>query len=382
MQFLVVNQECTANIFGHTYKLNPIDNPAAGLNDILVADDHSAFELLKKHREILATATFSREEIEGFPIPIGNLAEIPPGSKILILRSGGIGDHVMLTPALKAFRERLSDRGLTLWLSVQEDMFPIFDGLSYIDQLHPLPIPMSVFLQADYFADFSGSGTDAIRPNVHLTDYYMKCLGLDSTLHYNRMPFVSPHLNNSKTIIELFGRMKKAFPKHLFVLLNWFASTDIKSVPPSIFTTLTSKYPEIVFLVAHQESLSDKTAENLKENHIKAINISQHMRTFYDYFTTIYMSDAVICADTSMYHIASLYRKPSIVIIGPTYPILTRYYPQCHFINDSFKGKHCTSPCGRTKGTCPEAHERGTSYSPCLLSVPKDALHKKFRALL
>ena len=43
MQFLVVNRRVTANIFGHTYDLQPIESPSAGLRDILVADKASAW---------------------------------------------------------------------------------------------------------------------------------------------------------------------------------------------------------------------------------------------------------------------------------------------------------------------------------------------------
>ena len=382
MQFLVVKQTCTADIYGHTYTLNAIDSPESGLNDILVVDDYSAFELTNKHQGVLATASFDSDKIKGFPAPLRNLAEIPPNSSIIILRSGGIGDQIMLTPALKALHEKLSDRAPTLSLSVQEDRFPIFRGLPYIDQLFPLPLPMSDFLKADYYADFSDKGAKAAMPDDHMIDIHMKLMGLDPSSHNNKLPTVSQKLVTSSRIIELFHQIIKTFPKRLLVLLNWFASTHVKSLPPSMFASLTREFPEIVFLVAHPRSDHAKTDADLEKNQINAVNISNYMKSLYDYFTAIHLSDAVICSDTSVYHIASIYQKPSIVIIGPTYPILTSYYPKCSYVNASYKGKNCASPCGRTRESCPEAIESDEPYSPCLLSIPQYVMHEAFRKLL
>jgi hypothetical protein len=382
MQFLVAKQPVRANIFGHLYDLTPVHTPGATLRDILVTDDGSAHELLAKHREILASATFDEDKANGFPKPLGNLEQIPSGSKVLILRCGGIGDHIMLTPALKALRERLPDRSIKIWLAVQKDMFMIFEGNPYIDRLYPLPVPMAELLEADYVVDFPASLDEALQPNSHLTDYWLKCLGLDPVSVHNKAPCILPHLLTSKRIIDSFSQLRRRHPQKLFVLLNWFASTHIKSLPPSIFSVLTKEFSDFVFLVAHPESLNSATEADLKEQQIKAINLSSQMETLYDYFTAVHLSDAVVCADTSTYHISSSYRKPSLVVIGPTYSILTKYYPNCLFVEAKYEGKTCTSPCGRTKGACPEAELLGTPYSPCLLSLSLNSIIDQFHQLI
>ena len=382
MHFLVVKQPVQANIFGHSYQLVPAHTPGATLKDILVADDGSAYELLAKHGEILASATFTEDRVNGFPKPVPNLEEIPSGSKVLMLRSGGIGDHIMLTPALKALRERLPDRSIKLLLAVQRQMFPVFERNPYINRLYPLPVPMADLIEIDFVTDFPGALDAALGPDLHLTDYRLECLSLDPASVHNKVPYLSPHLFTSKPIIDSFDQLRQRYPQKLFVLLNWFASTHIKSLPPSIFSTLTNEFSDIVFLVAHPESLSPATEDDLREQRIKAINLSSEMKTLYDYFTAIHLSDAVICADTSTYHIASIDLKPSLVVIGPTYSILTKYYPNCLFVEAKYEGKTCTSPCGRTKGSCPEAKLLGTLYSPCLLSLPTDGIIDRFSQLI
>jgi len=374
MIFLTVNYDSTANIYGHTYNLRSSNNPLADLQDILVADNGSASELLERHNGILATANFAYDEINGFPKLLDKLEDVSKNSKILLLRSGGIGDHIMLLPALAGLKKAVSDLNIELWLSVQEDMFPIFKYESSIDRLLPLPLPMTNLMEADYYMDFSGHLDEAVNPNQHLTDYFLKKLGINPlSLQIDdvRLPM---DIICSKNIINLFDRLRRMNPNSQIVLLNWFASTHIKSLPPSIHSSLSKEFKDTIFIVSHPESSNYETERDIVNCNIKAINISFHMKSLYDYFTAISLSDAVVCSDTSTYHIASFYGKPSLVIIGPTYSILTKYYPQCSFVEAHYRGDLCASPCGRTKGMCPESKQLGTPYSPCLMSISENSV--------
>lgn len=382
MQFLVVRQQVKANIFGQSYELCPIDSPYCRSKDILVADDGTAQELFQRHKGVLSLASFEKDEVPNFPKPLCDLGQIEEGSTILLLRSGGIGDHIMFMPALNRFRKALAKKAVKLWLAMQKDMFPIFMNNPFVDRLCPLPIRLSEFLQADYVVDFSGCLDDAIGPDLHLTDYYTERLGLEPGVSCKEEHIHGQILDPSLRVNEQFQELRHANPKRLFVLLNWFASTHIKSLPPSILSTLTKEFADIAFLVAHPQSLNGATEDNLKEHKINAINISSQMENLYDYFTAIRLSDAVICSDTSAYHIASLYGKPSVVVTGPTYPVLTKYYPYCSFVRSNYKGETCASPCGRTKGTCPEAGLLGTAFSPCLASMSARRINEGFQRVV
>ena len=383
MKLLTVNQEVSANIFGNTYHLKPITNPNAGPENILAMDDGSASELLRKHKNILSTVSINTHDISHYPKPFEKLEAIRSRSKILMLRSGGIGDHIMLLPALRLLKESTASKSVKLWLSVQKDMLPIFSENPYIDRLFPLPIPLHRFLEADYFIDFSDQLNNAIGPDLHLTDFFLMRLGLKNINTYDPMSDISlKNLSGSMEISTLYRNLRASNPNRPIIALNWFASTHIKSLPPSLFTSLSNKFSEVIFLVIHHESKTRDTDNNLKSHNIKAINISTHMKSLIDYFTAVSLSDAVVCADTSTYHMASIYNKPSLVIIGPTYSILTKYYAKCSFIQSHYTGDTCTSPCGRTKGHCPEAKQLGTRYSPCLMEISENSILMNFRQFL
>ncbi|MBN1850769.1 MAG: hypothetical protein JW932_19525 [Deltaproteobacteria bacterium] len=369
MQFLVANHDTTARIFGHTYLLKGFRNPLADWKDILVADDAATSDLLRHHKESLSSAALDQDQIADLPAPLSSLDQIKNGNKILLLRSGGIGDHIMLLPALKAFRNRLKDQSVTIQLSVQEDMFPIFQGNNDIDHLYPLPLSLSDMLMADFFIDFSGSLEKALNNDLHLTDYFMRAFHLNRHGAYDMNGLVSGNLSNSSLIITLFSRLKKMNPGRRIIFLNWRASTRIKSLPPYLFAEITKQSKDIIFVAGHPNSFASITDEEISKHNLQAINISSHLKTLYDYFTAVSLSDMVICSDTSTYHIASLYQKPSMVITGPTYPVLTKYYPRCIAIEARYHGDLCQAPCGRVRGECPEAQRLKTPFSPCLMSI-------------
>ena len=105
MRFLCVNRSTRANIFGQDYRLKPLNPKIGNLEDILVTDNFSANELLTRHPDILVQVNVDRSKCDKFPRSVNDLKDIAKKGKILILRNGGIGDHVLLLPALKIFRK-------------------------------------------------------------------------------------------------------------------------------------------------------------------------------------------------------------------------------------------------------------------------------------
>ena len=174
-----------------------------------------------------------------------------PGSRILILKSGGVGDHIMLLPALKALGLRLRGKSVEIRLAVQKDMFPIFQGCSTIDRLYPLPLPFPAFREADcYLSDFEGAAQADGSADLHLTDAYLRWLKLDPQPPSGKTPSPSPAMAGSGPVMELFSRLRENHPRNLLILLNWVASTHIKSLPPSLFRALVGTRENMTFLVA------------------------------------------------------------------------------------------------------------------------------------
>ncbi|MEE8431545.1 MAG: hypothetical protein V3S16_09865, partial [Candidatus Desulfatibia sp.] len=93
--------------------------------------------------------------IPGFPQPFNNPpSKLPANSKLIILRSGGIGDHIMMTPAIRSLK-RTIPIGSEIWLATEKANHCLFEGNPDITRLFSLPVRMSHFMGADYYLEFS-----------------------------------------------------------------------------------------------------------------------------------------------------------------------------------------------------------------------------------
>ena len=384
MKFLIVNQESTATIFGHTYHLRPVQDPMAGYQDILISDNGSASELLNRHKDVLTAVSFDKHSIKNFPCPLDDIQTIPSGSNILIIRSGGIGDHIMMLPAIKALREqRLMDGNTKLWLATQEDMFPIFQNNPYVDRLLPLPITMDTFLESDYYADFSEPIRKSDFEQQHPTDYYMGVLGIDNSKPINKDPCLFLDGSQSTTINKILKEIKLHQSDRPLALLQWKASVPLRSFPIKQWVSLINRFKNFVFIVAHHSEQAEQSRLEIDEAGIQVHDISRHILIVNDFLTTVSLCDVVISTDSSAYHVAAGFNKPSLTFFGPIHSQLrTCYYPKAISIDANYKGRTCASPCGLHKGDCPEQGYLNTTHSPCLMSIPEDTILAKFEEVI
>lgn len=382
MQFLVANQESTATIYGHTYQLKPVYDPCAGLQDILVADNGSATELLKQHKETLAPATFEKYKLPGFPNLLEDLRQVPRGSRILILRSGGIGDHIMLIPALKLLKEISVEIGAEIYLATQKNMFPIFEGNTFIDRLLPLPITMVDLLKMDFYVDFSGSFGNADFNLKHPTDFYLDSLGLRTGKILAKLPSMN-NKSESSPIIKHLKVLKKEHSGRPLILIQWHASAHIRTFPPEKLASLTHRFKEFTFVIAHHYKQAEETSLAIKDASLNAINISFQLKDLPEFISAVGFSDGVISTDSSGYHVAAALGKPALALFGAIGSHLrTCYYPNVIALDADYHGKSCTSPCDRHKGICPEIKLLSTPYSPCLMSISEISLHESFQKMV
>ena len=154
MKFLCVNQTVRANIFGQIYHLSPLDQRRQNINDILVTDNFSASELLARHPDVLLNINVSMDKGMRFPRLVNRVSDIRSGDKVLILRNGGTGDHILFLPALDVFRRHFP-ADAEIWLASQKEKHPLFAGNRNLDRLIPLPVRLDELMKADCLIDFS-----------------------------------------------------------------------------------------------------------------------------------------------------------------------------------------------------------------------------------
>jgi ADP-heptose:LPS heptosyltransferase len=384
MRFLCVRQPTRANIFGQEYDLKPLDSRLENVQDILATDNFSAAELLSNHPEILAGVCLDREGCAGFPKMVHRLEDIEVPGKILIIRNGGIGDHVLFLPALRVFRN-VFPKGSEIWLSTQKEKHPIFRNNNAIDMLLPLPLSMDFLFKVDYLIDFSERDDLEDFHNLHMTDYFLNFLGID----YNRVPDKTPRIDwdptNVPQVLRVFDDARKTDKDKPLVLLNWTASNALRQLPPDALLFLVNAFPGIRFVVAQHRSLRDQTQDFLQRCRIDVLDVTPYMEDLAAYMTAVLHCDAVVTTDTGALHLAEAFAKPCLVLYGPTRDELwTRYYRNVYPLRAEYEGDTCRSPCGLIKSTtgCSESRLRKSPYSPCLLGITRERIQDAFTGLL
>ena len=388
MIFLVSDVKGKFESFGVSHYLEPITYPKVDVSNILVVENSLGKRILGKCPHILR-AEFQAEKIPGFPLPLPLLDQIPDGSKIIVIRGGGIGDLILLIPALRIFKNLLGKQ-IVLSLATFQDKIDIFRGIPEIDELKVMPARLSEMLGYDFYVEFSAR-LDLFR-EIHMTDYYLSLFGIsyEDVEVSLKEPWVCPETGNSEKVRDWFHNLRKKWANVVYVNLD--ATDIIRRLPPSLIPELAKAFPNVGFVISRLEN----------KDYLKAYPNLFALDTYTSlkaYFSLILNSDAIVSSDSSAYHIAGAFRKPAVALFGPIASALrAKYYSSVIPIDAQYVGKTCTSPCGLNAVTelkysnlgkaydfskgCPEAQLRGTVYSPCLLSISSEKIIEALSRLL
>lgn len=384
MRFMVVNRPVKADIFGETYDLKPLNARGFDARDILVSDNGSSGELLEKHSSVLMAVSFDPSTLPNFPAAPTTIEGISPGSKVFVLKAGGVGDHVMFLPALKAFKEALPDN-VEVWLATQKEKRPIFHLHPGIDRLLSLPLGLDQLIEADFVIDFSDPLNDMDFNSLNMTDYYLRFFGLNEKNCADKTPSIPPNTSRdgSRLRAAIHKLRKEARSKRLIVL-QCRSSNLLRNLPACLLTHLAESFPDIGFVSPTPLSEEPTGGPALPGQPMNLKNVSAFVASLEEYMTLIELCDGVVSTDTAAYHLAEAYGKPSLALFGPiSSDLRIRYYRKALAIDASYEGKTCSAPCGlhKTRAGCPEAIALGLDYSPCLLSIQPANIRRVFNQM-
>lgn len=385
MHFLCVTRPAKAQIFGQEYSLKPLDPRIENIQDILATDATSATELLKRHPDFLVQVTLDTRGCRRYPFSANSVSDLKPGCRVLIMKNGGIGDHIMLLPALRIFKE-IFPPGSQIWLAAQRDKHPLYFNNSSIDRLLPLPLTLDRLMEADFLIDFSSRQDWYDLKSMNFTDGFLNFLQIDYRKFDDKRPALRWTAEDSPGTYKLFHKIRQQNPGRPLVLLNWRASNRLRDIPPEKVLFLARRRDECLFVVAQSKNFSQETSFLLKDYGENILDCSVHMGNLKDYIGAVANCDAVVSTDTGTVHLAEALGKPGIVFFGPT---LDDWWMGCYRmirpLRADYKGQDCRSPCGLTKNIdkgCPESVLAGSRYSPCLLSISEETIESAFEELM
>ena len=242
MLFLTATQPGCFSYHGQDYLLEPLTPPEIDPRQVLAIDKHLG-RIIAAENPALKLLNFDAARLPGFPQPLP--AEgLPRNTRLLLLRGGGLGDLVTLTPALKQLRKRYG-LNLQVTLSTFRDIFPLFDDHALVDRLLPHPLSLAEITGAsDYYVDFSDP--TKLFDTSEMIDFHLESLRIDAGAvpAADKLPQLPAALSCCDRVREQLASLKRPL-----VLFAGEASDVIRRLPPSVLASLAENHPEISFVV-------------------------------------------------------------------------------------------------------------------------------------
>ncbi|MCU4138264.1 MAG: ADP-heptose:LPS heptosyltransferase [Thermodesulfobacteria bacterium] len=297
------------------------------------------------------------------------------GKTLFVFMQGAIGDVLCSTVALREVKRRYPE--CKLWVAVSGRARPVLENLSYIDELFPHPAPIKRIVKADYMIKAVEMVNTPAFDNLNMVKWF---------LWKFRLYFAedeTPDVYIDSSVVEklkpVFEEIKKLSGKNKVLLFHYLASSIHRTLPPKLLKEIEDLIWEEYTPVICSLPEEDITVEVALDVYgIRAANLSYLMKDIRYLIAAVYLSDAVITADTATLHIAAGLKKPTVAITSHIEASLTSgTYPTVIPLRANYMGQTCKSPCGihAINEPCREAKIKKQFYSPCLESIPPKVVY-------
>ncbi|MCD6489608.1 MAG: methyltransferase domain-containing protein [Thermodesulfobacterium sp.] len=297
------------------------------------------------------------------------------GKTLFVFMQGAIGDVLCSTVALREVKRRYPE--CKLWVAVSGRARPVLENLSYIDELLPHPAPIKKIVKADYMIKAVEMVNTPAFDNLNMVKWFLWKFRLYFAEDETPDVYVDPSV--VEELKPVFEEIKKLSGKNKVLLFHYLASSIHRTLPPKLLKDIEDliweEYTPIICSLPEE----DITVEIALDVYgIKAANLSYLMKDIRYLVAAVYLSDAVITADTATLHIAGGLKKPAVLISGAIEPELRcETYPTVIPVRPNYTGQTCKSPCRihAINEPCREAKIKHQFYSPCLESIPPKVIY-------
>ena len=303
--------------------------------------------------------------IEGFDLPVPRpLAGFwrkprPAAGRVRVCLinggGGGIGDGIMMAPALAAARELMAAASggeveFDVYSSTPARTDAALAGLAGV-RVRSLPLSLAEFSSYQWFADLSGMLRDPDFSRMHLTDYTLARLGIapemvDAAAKEPRLRLAPIDAGLGR---ELLGLRRRAGDRPLVALV--FTASRTRALPEDMAAELFRLLARWALPVAL--TADARAAAEFVEKHGLAgmvADLSPLSRDYQAYFSIVAALDCVVSVDTSAVHVAGALRRPVVALFNSIdHRLRTRYYRTVLPVQVEYRGRRCSAPCGLSK---------------------------------
>jgi len=295
------------------------------------------------------------------------------GKSLLLIRPGGLGDLLFLTPTLRFLKQRWPSARLAV--AAFPDLLKILEGNPHLDELLPYPVAYESFRRFDYHADFEGVIEDSRRAEqVTAVQAVAEWVGIELATPEERLTEL--HLTDDDRWSVRYLTKKK--PGERWVGLQPQASSAIRSYPLQQSAQVALSLAEAgmrVFILGSsgqwgrwrkiEERTWGRGSSPALVTYLPSppniVDLTGRFNNIRKLAAFIEALDLLICPDSSMAHIAGALNLPTIALYGP-FPAKLRIgdYPRAVALQGQADCAPCfhhgyALPCGRRHCSALEA---------------------------
>lgn len=228
-----------------------------------------------------------------------------PSGAIMVMRSGAWGDLLLLTPALRAFREK--HQGRNVFLCCAKDKFSLFDGSFTVEGLSPYPVSASA-AQEHFSTIISLEEAFENRPDIHPTDAFAEMLDVTVTDYRPRY---------NVTAAEKESAEKYFTSKRPRLAVHPVATGPNRNYPVTkwgeVLLKLQASGWEIVILGL--KGRFPQLLPQIYQEHIH--NLADKGLTFRESAAALSCCDAFVGVDSAFIHMCHALDIPAVGLYGP-----------------------------------------------------------------
>lgn len=255
------------------------------------------------------------------------------GRKILVMRAGGFGDLVLLTPVLREIKRRWP--ACILHVSTMAHYAAVLATLPYVDEILPYPLPVDVARDHAVQIFFENAVERNPRAHeIHMTELFAEIAGVVVAEDLLK-PDYRVKATEAIWANEAYPRTSKRR-----ACIQVGASAALRVYPRELMGQIVGKLLkdgwEVFLLGAHGEiKLPDSPRPGLR-------NLSAAGLTFRQSCAVVAQSDCLIGGDSALVHIAGALDVPAVALYGPfPWKLRTAHSPSVHAI----QGHDGCEPC-------------------------------------
>ncbi len=308
------------------------------------------------------------------------------GKSLFCFRTGGIGDLLFITTALRQLKKNFPSAKLALGCNYV--FSTILDSRGDGFEQVTMPLEKRLMDRYDYILFFQGiieGNPEAETKNAY--DLFKDAFYLEKLEDPLPRVYVEEKaMTRAKDFVIRTGDGRR-----YKIGVQISPSLPVRAVPPQLFVDFVTYLSDdfMVFFVGGEAQWHDidLIINRLpQQKRQQAVNASRHLPTLAEAAALIGEMDLVLGPDSSMLHVAAAYRKPLIGLYGPFHSDLRlRHYKNaigldsmtlCEFARGEY------SACfEHAEGECRLAEKTGEFYSPCMMFFLPKHIYQAMRML-